>query len=70
MGAGVYAISLLVDWSDGGVTAPKMLVLLFAIAFGVTCYLMFARFFRSPEMVFLSDMILERWRKRENPRFN
>lgn len=64
MGAGVYAISLLVDWSNGGITALKLFVLSLAIAFGVTCYALFARVFRSPEMAFIISMIMERWEKR------
>lgn len=66
MGVGVYAISLLVDWSVGGVTAAKVFVLVLAITFGVLCYLLSARLLRSPEMDFLTSMVLERWRKKGN----
>lgn len=61
MGIGVYVISLLVDWSDGGITVLKLLVLSAAVVFGVVSYLVFARFFKSPELVFLIDMLREKW---------
>ena len=61
MGIGVYVISLLVDWSDGGITVLKLLELSAAVVFGVVSYLVFARFFKSPELVFLIDMLQEKW---------
>ncbi|MBI5049108.1 MAG: murein biosynthesis integral membrane protein MurJ [Deltaproteobacteria bacterium] len=63
MGISVYAISLLADWSDGGITILRLLVLSLAISLGVLCYLLFARLFKSPEMAFLTDMLMERWGK-------
>ncbi|MBI3753986.1 MAG: polysaccharide biosynthesis C-terminal domain-containing protein, partial [Deltaproteobacteria bacterium] len=61
MGIGVYAISLLVDWSSAGITITKLFVLAGAITFGMISYLLFARFFKSPEMAFLTEMLKERW---------
>ncbi len=65
MGAGVYGISILVDWSHGGITMLKFVVLALAIGFGVTIYLLFARLFKSPEMAFLTDVVMERLGKRQ-----
>lgn len=64
MGAGVYGISLLVDWSGGGITATRLLVLSIAIGFGVAFYALISRILRSPEMSFLTSLVIERWRKR------
>ncbi|HKZ46087.1 MAG TPA: murein biosynthesis integral membrane protein MurJ [Thermodesulfobacteriota bacterium] len=67
MGAGVYGISILIDWSHGGITMLKLAVLVLAIGFGVTSYLLFARLFKSPEMAFLTGMVMERLgKKKEN----
>lgn len=61
MGIGVYAISVLVDWSSAGITITKLFVLTGAITFGMISYLLFAWFFKSPEMAFLTEMLKERW---------
>lgn len=63
MGIGVYGISLMVNWSDGGLTMIKVFVLLLAIGFGVASFLIFARIFKSPELSFVMDMLREKWRK-------
>ncbi len=61
MGVGAYAISLSIDWSGGGITAAKLMVLSLAIGFGVISYLIFARILNIPEFHFLMDMARDKW---------
>ena len=64
MGLGVYGISLLINWSDGGITIAKFFILVFAICFGVMSYLLLTYLLKSPEMIFLTEMVTERWFKK------
>ena len=64
MGLGVYGISLLINWSDGGITIAKFFILVFAICFGVMSYLLLTHLLKSPEMIFLTEMVTERWFKK------
>lgn len=68
MGAGVYGISILIDWSNGSVTMLKFAVLVFAMGFGVASYLLFASLFKSPEMAFLTGIVVEKFGKRKENR--
>ncbi|MBI3399163.1 MAG: murein biosynthesis integral membrane protein MurJ [Deltaproteobacteria bacterium] len=63
MGVGAYGISLLGNWSGGGITIMKFFVLVSAICFGVISFVVFTYLFKSPELSFLIDMLRERWGK-------
>jgi len=63
MGIAVYGLSLLVDWSSAGVTIAKVSVLSLSILAGIAVYVLFAHILKSPELIFLVNMIAEKWGK-------
>ncbi|OGP32125.1 MAG: murein biosynthesis integral membrane protein MurJ [Deltaproteobacteria bacterium GWC2_42_11] len=60
MGMIVYNISLLTEWTAGGFSLWKSIFLCFAVIIGILTYLAGVYILRSPELLFLANIIKER----------